>query len=294
MRDSLRMKEQQKIKWIRKPAADECLRLHDQNGISYFTFPALDQTGLVRHAFSTRLGGVSQGQFATMNFSFTRGDDPEHVRENYRRMADVLGVSEEKMVLSHQTHTTNVRVIHEEDVGKGIARERDYQDVDGLVTDLAGVTLVTFFADCVPLYLVDPVHRAIGLSHSGWRGTVHRMGKVTLEVMRREYGTRAEDVIAAIGPSICQDCYEVGEDVVREFSETFEPDDQKRIFYQKKDGKYQLNLWEANRLVFREAGVLAQHIHVTDICTHCNPQWMFSHRAQGEKRGNLAAFLSLI
>ncbi|MCC8126159.1 MAG: peptidoglycan editing factor PgeF [Clostridiales bacterium] len=293
MGDSLQMKEQQKTEWIRKPAADERLKLHDQNGVSYFTFPALDQTGLVRHAFSTRLGGVSQGQFATMNFSFTRGDDPERVRENYRRMADVLGVSEEKMVLSHQTHTTNVRVIHEEDVGKGITRERDYQDVDGLVTDLTGVTLVTFFADCVPLYLLDPVHRAIGLSHSGWRGTVHRMGKGTLEVMRREYGTRAEDVIAAIGPSICQDCYEVGEDVAREFSETFAPDDQKRIFYQKKDGKYQLNLWEANRIVFQEAGVLPQHIHVTDICTHCNPQWMFSHRAQGEKRGNLAAFLCL-
>lgn len=293
IRDNAQKREQQEKGWIRKPEADERLKLHDQDGVIYFTFPALDGMGLVKHAFSTRLGGVSRGQFATMNFSFTRGDDPECVRENYRIMADVLGVSAERMVLSHQTHTTNVRVVREGDMGKGITRERDYRDVDGLVTNLTDVTLVTFFADCVPLYLIDPVHRAIGLSHSGWRGTVCRMGKATLEVMRQEYGTCAEDVIAAIGPSICQDCYEVGEEVVREFSETFAPDDQKRIFYQKKNGKYQLNLWEANRVVFQEAGVLPQNIHVTDICTRCNPQRLFSHRAQGEKRGNLAAFLCL-
>ena len=138
---------------------------------------------MVRHGFSTRMGGVSEGPYATMNFSFTRGDNPEAVRENYRRMAEALRVDMEKMVLTWQTHTTNVRVVSEEDLGKGIIKERDYRDVDGLVTDMPDVTLVTFFADCVPLYFLDKKNRAIGLSHSGWRGTVKRMGQKTLETM---------------------------------------------------------------------------------------------------------------
>ena len=104
--------------------------------------------------------------------------------ENYRRMAAVLGTDAEKMVLSYQTHTTNVRLVTEEDAGKGIVKERDYTDVDGLITNIPGITLVTFYADCVPLYFVDPVHHAIGLSHSGWRGTVHRMGRVTLPMRK--------------------------------------------------------------------------------------------------------------
>ena len=159
------------------------------------------------HGFSTRLGGVSQGNYATMNFTFTRGDKQEHVMENYRRMARALNVDLERMVLSYQTHTTNVRRVAREDEGKGIVRARDYKDVDGLITDVQGITLVTFYADCVPLYFLDPVHRAIGLSHSGWRGTVKRMGKVTLEAMAEAYGTSPADVLCCIGPSICQDWF---------------------------------------------------------------------------------------
>ncbi len=157
--------------WNRKPEK-EMLDIKEKNGVVWLEFPALAEIGMVKHGFSTRLGGISQGEFSTMNFTFTRGDNPEHVKENYRRMAEALQVDERRMVLSWQTHTTNVRVVTEEDAGKGIWRERDYQDVDGLVTNVPGITLVTFFADCVPLYVADPVHRAIGLSHSGWRGTV--------------------------------------------------------------------------------------------------------------------------
>ena len=131
-----------------------------------------------------------------MNFSFTRGDDRDDVLENYRRMAAALGVDRERMVLTWQTHTTNVRRVTEEDEGKGIVRDRDYRDVDGLITDIPGITLVTFFADCVPLYFLDPVHKAIGLSHSGWRGTVKRMGQVTVDAMKEAFGTRPEDIIA--------------------------------------------------------------------------------------------------
>lgn len=280
------------MEWNRKDSRER-LDIKEKNGVVWLEFPALSRPGMVRHGFSTRLGGVSEGKFSTMNLTFTRGDNPEHVRENYRRIADALEVEDGKMVLSWQTHTTNVRVVKEEDAGKGIDRERDYKDVDGLVTNVPGITLVTFYADCVPLYILDPVHSAIGLSHSGWRGTLHRMGGETLEVMNREYGTRPEDVIVCIGPSICQDCFEVGEEVVREFARVFQIPDLPGLYYRKENGKYQLNLWRANEIVFREAGVLSENIHVTDICTRCNPQLLFSHRAMGTERGNLAAFLCL-
>lgn len=278
--------------WIRKPGKEQ-IKLNEKDGVCYLTFPALEQTGMVAHSFSTRIGGVSEGKFATMNFTFTRGDKPEHVLENYRRMAAILGTEREKMVLSWQTHTTNVRKVTEADAGKGVVRERDYRDVDGLITNVPGITLVTFYADCVPLYLLDTVHHAIGLSHSGWRGTVNRMGQATLDAMKREYGTDPEDVIACIGPSICQDCFEVGEEVVEAFSSAFAPEYHDELFYRKENGKYQLDLWRANQIVFAEAGVREANIHTSDICTHCNPELLFSHRTMGTERGNLSAFLCL-
>ncbi len=278
--------------WIRKgekPVLGEITSA----GVTYLAFPALEETGLVRHAFSTRLGGVSKGPYATMNFSFTRGDNPDDVQENYTRMARALGVKKERMVLTWQTHTTNVRVVTEEDEGKGIVKERDYQDVDGLLTNRPGVTLVTFFADCVPLYFVDTKNKAIGLSHSGWRGTVKRMGEKTLRAMEKEFGTVPEDVVCAVGPSICQGCYEVGPEVIEEFKHAFAQKDHGRLFYRKANGKFQLDLWEANRIVLLEAGVPENQISVTDICTHCNPALLFSHRTNPKERGNLCAFLCL-
>lgn len=281
-----------KYNWIRKKAAGQLLE-KEAGGVTYLAFPALDASGLVKHGFSTRMGGVSEGKFATMNFAFTRGDQAGHVQENYRRMAKALDVDVSKMVLSWQTHTTNIKKVTAADAGSGLVREREYRDIDGLITNVPGLTLVTFYADCVPLYLVDPVNRAIGLSHSGWRGTVNRMGRVTIEAMAKEYGTRAEDLIVGIGPSICQDCFEVGAEVVAEFKQAFDSGCHDRLFYPKANGKYQLDLWYANEVIFREAGVLPERIHTTDICTHCNPDLLFSHRTQGDERGNLAAFLSL-
>ena len=208
-------------------------------------------------------------------------------------MAKALEVDMERMVLAYQTHTTNVRRVTKEDGGKGILRERDYRDVDGLITDAPGITLVTFFADCVPLYFLDPVHRAIGLSHSGWRGTVRRMGRATLEAMGEAFGTRPKDVLACVGPSICRDCFEVGREVAEEFQKEFSRKYWDELFYEKENGKFQLDLWRSNEIILQEAGVLPEHIQVTDICTRCNPQYLFSHRFAGEERGNLAAFLCL-
>lgn len=278
---------------IIKKTEETVLTVKENRGVTYLSFPILEDTGLVSHAFSTRLGGVSKGDFATMNFSFTRGDDRDDVLENYRRMAAALGVDRERMVLTWQTHTTNVRRMTEEDEGKGIVRDRDYRDVDGLITDIPGITLVTFFADCVPLYFLDPVHKAIGLSHSGWRGTVKRMGQVTVDAMKEAFGTRPEDIIACIGPSICGDCYEVGEEVADEFADAFHEKYHDVILLKKQNGKYQLDLWKANEIVLKEAGIKGDNLAVTNICTYCNPQLLFSHRRTAERRGNLCAFLSL-
>lgn len=267
-------------------------QLKNGEELPLFHYPLLDEMGIVRHCFTTRYGGVSEGMFSKLNLSFTRGDVKESVEENYRRIAEAMGVPYEKIVCSDQTHTTNVRVVTEADAGTGIIRPKDYTDVDGLITNVPEITLATFYADCVPLYFVDPVHHAIGLSHSGWRGTVARMGKCTLEAMRREYGTKAADVYCVIGPSICQDCYEVSEDVAVQFEEAFSGHESE-ILLNKGNGKYQLDLWKANEIVLLEAGVKPEHLAVTDVCTCCNPELLFSHRASHGKRGNLGAFLCL-
>lgn len=255
-------------------------------------YPLLEQTGIVEHCFTTRIGGVSKGIYESLNLSFTRGDEDAAVRENFRRLAGAMKTDVSKFVFTDQTHTTNVRRVTAEDAGKGIVKERDYTDIDGLITNEPGLVLSTFYADCVPLYFVDPVHRAIGMSHSGWKGTVGKMGAATITAMKREFGTEAKDLVCAIGPSICQDCYEVSEDVADAFKEAF-PGHADEILLDKKNGKYQLDLWRTNEIVLTEAGVLKENIAVTNICTCCNPDLLFSHRASHGKRGNLGAFIYL-
>ena len=255
-------------------------------------FGLLEETGIVEHCFTTRMGGVSQGIFESLNLSFTRGDDPEVVMENYRRVAQAMGRELSDIVTSDQTHTTNVRKVGRAEGGCGVTKPREYTDVDGLITNEPGVVLATFYADCVPLYFVDPVHRAIGLSHSGWRGTVGRMGKKTLEAMHEAFGTKPEDVYAAVGPSICQDCYEISEDVAEHFYTEF-PECGEEILLNKGNGKYQLDLWKTNEIILLEAGILPEHLAVTNICTCCNDKLLFSHRASQGKRGNLGAFMCL-
>ena len=261
--------------------------------VLYLAYPLLEKTGLVNHGFSTKVGGVSEGIWESMNLSFSRGDDSACVKENFKRISHAIGVEPENLVFAAQTHTTNVRVADENDRGKGFQKSVDYTDVDGLITNVPGLCLTTFYADCVPLFFVDPVRKAIGLSHSGWRGTVKRMGQATLEKMKQEYGTKAEDVIAAIGPSICQDCYEVSEDVILEFQSNFDEKHWRDLFYKKENGKYQLNLWKANEIILIEAGVCPKNIAVTNICTNCNSDLLFSHRATKGERGSLAAFMAL-
>lgn len=260
----------------------------DGQELVYLTFPAFDNLPMVRHLFSTRLGGVSEGDCASLNFAFTRDTSNENVLENYRRIAEILGIGAEDFVASHQTHTTNICRVTEADCGKGIVRARDYSDVDGLVTDVPEICLVTFHADCVPLFFVDPVHNCIGLAHSGWRGTADKMGARMVQKMQECFGTNPEDLHVGIGPSICVDCYEVGEDVAEFFF-----DIPGALRKGKTEGKFQLDLWKANQYILKKAGVPTSQISVTDICTCCNKDILFSHRGSNGHRGNLAAFLML-
>ena len=277
------------------------------NGVPFLRFPGFDETCHVRHAFSTRLGGVSKGCYESMNLSFTRGDDETAVRENFRRMAEVVGATPEDIVCTFQTHTTNIRTVTREDAGKGVVKERDYTDIDGLVTDDPSVVLTVFYADCVPLLFADPVHRAIGTAHAGWRGSVGGIGRNMVRRLREQFGTRPEDLRVAVGPSICADCYEVGEEVVEQVRDALADSGiamdadgsvpgSGTVCFRKEQapgGKWQLDLHALNRLLLREAGIPDEQIFITDICTKCNPQLLFSYRVMGEKRGNLSAFLRI-
>ena len=262
-----------------------------QGEMEYLTFPLLEETGIVRHLFTTRLGGISRGDFSSLNLSFTRGDSREAVLENYNRVGEALGCSPEDMTASHQTHTTNIRVVTDEDRGKGITRPRDYDNIDGLITGERGLALVTYYADCVPLFFVDTSLQVIGLAHSGWRGTVAGMGACMVEAMEKEFGCRPENLKTAIGPSVCRDCYEVSREVAEQFIRRF---GEAVVTPGRQPDKYQLDLWLANRLLLEQAGVPRENIAVTDVCTCHNCSYLYSHRVSGEKRGNLGAFLMLV
>lgn len=280
---------------FRKKEEREVIALKDfraQGGVPLLFFPLLEQAGIAEHGITTRKGGVSKGIYAELNLSYTRGDDRGAVDENFRRTTVSFHAETEDFVLTDQTHTVNVRKVTRDDRGKGITKERDYRDTDGLITNETGIVLAAFFADCVPLLFADPVQCAVGVSHSGWRGTLARMGRETVYAMKEAYGSRPQDIICAIGPSICQSCYEVSEDVAELFMEEF-PEMGNRLCAPSLPGKYQLDLWKANEIVLKEAGILDEHLAVTNICTCCNPKLLFSHRASQGKRGNFGAFIRL-
>lgn len=264
--------------------------INEKNGVKYITFPKLIAAGLTKHAFSTRIGGVSEGDFASMNMSFSRGDKKENVLENYKRLSEAVGIDPKTIVLSHQTHTNNVLCVNESHIGIGITKPR-FEDIDGLITDKENVALVTQYADCTPLLFFDKKNRVIASSHSGWRGTVQQIGRVTVNKMVSEYGSDPRDIIVAIGPVICKSCYEVDTPVYNEFKKLdLELD---RIFERVDSEHFLLDLREANRQILIKSGIRDENIDICDICTACNSEEMYSHRVLGDKRGNLCAIISL-
>ena len=269
------------------------LNIIEKGNLKYITFPKIEASGIVRHTFSTRLGGVSSGDQKWMNLSFNRpGETRENVLKNYEILCGAVGIDTSHLVLSHQTHTNNVLTVTEKDRGVGITKP-SFSDIDGLVTNCKGVALVTQYADCTPLLFCDPINKVIASSHAGWKGTAKLIAKVTVEKMVNEFNCDPTNIIVGIGPNICKDCYEVDTPVFNEFEKIdfLKLDD---IVTDKGNGKYQLDLREANRQILIHSGILPQNIDVTDICTCCNSDEMHSHRATGGKRGNLAAIIELI
>lgn len=267
------------------------LNVREKDGLVYLTFPLFDECG-VRHAFTTRMGGVSEGEYASFNTGFDRGEAYEKVYENYRRLCAAIGIDEKRLILSKQTHTNNVRTVCEDDIGNGIVKPQAFSDVDGLISGLSGVGLVTQYADCVPLAFYDKKKKIIATSHSGWRGTVAEIGRVTVEQMTRDFASNPRDIIAGIGPCIGNCCYEVDDPVYNAFAKIdYMP--MGEIFTPKANGKYMLDLKLANKYILMRAGISEENIDVADLCTNCEHEYLHSHRYTGGKRGNLGLVIAL-
>lgn len=271
------------------------MELEVQEGVGVLRFPAWRELAFVTHAFSTRLGGVSGQEFAAMNLGFGRGDPDENVAENYRRFCAAAGFDPESLTCGCQVHKTEIRRVDESHRGQGIWRANTCDNADGLCTNVPGVTLVVYAADCVPVYFIDPEHRAIGLAHAGWRGAASGMPQVMAERMAAEFGSRPERLLAAIGPSICKECFEVDEPVARVFLAL--PDADRFVSGPAADPagqeKYHIDLWECCRQSLLRAGLLPKHITVGGVCTMEESSLLFSHRKTRGQRGSNAAMLAL-
>lgn len=223
--------------------------------IRYFSIPDLDKSGRVKTLFTTSCD-------TAWNF------EDEKAQENYSALGRQLGITLENMVKSKQTHTDIVKVVSHKNGGDGILRPLDEsQPYDGLITNEKNLLLCTVEADCVPVYFYDPVKEVIAMVHSGWKGTVKKISEVTIKKMKSSFGCRPQDLLVAIGPHICKDCYEVGEDVFEEFSQSFESRDLQKIFVPKNQRKYLLNLEETVRLTLERNGIPGANIFSAGICT---------------------------
>ncbi len=268
------------------------MKLNNVNSVPYLTYNSLSEIDFINHAFSTRLGGVSTDEFTSMNLAFNRGDSPENVTENYKRFCKSAGFDYESLTASSQDHHTFVRAVTKENVGVGIYKPKDIESVDALITNEPGVTLVTYYADCTPLFFVDTKQKAIGLAHAGWRGTVGRIGDNVVKKMQSLYGTDPSDIKAAIGPAISVCCYEVDKPCADNFLALDELDSTKFVF-PKGNGKFMIDLLETNRQILVHAGVKNENITVSDVCTNCNNELLWSHRATKGHRGTMSAFMCI-
>ncbi len=243
------------------------------------------------HCFTTRLGGMSSGECSSLNMGFNKNDSRENVMDNYLMLSENLGIDCKDMVFSNQVHDSKIKIVDESDRGKGICRESDIKGYDGLVTNKKGVALVTFYADCVPVFFYDFHKKVIALCHSGWRGTVKEIAKETVGAMTREYGCSPEDVEAAIGPSIGPCCFEVGAEVYGEFKSRAEWS--QKYCNKTMDSKWYINLQGIIKDTLLNSGINEKRICVSGVCTKCNKDVFFSHRGDKGKTGSLAAVMQL-
>lgn len=239
----------------------------------------------IKHGFTSRLGGVSHGKVYGFNFGFRVGDDESAVYENYRLMAGDMKIDLSKAVLSRQTHTDNIRIVTESDHGKGICRESDIFDTDGLVTDVKGTSLIVFSADCNPILLWDRKKNVISAVHSGWRGTVKHISQKAVGIMVSHFNCSASDIVAAVGPSIGPCCFEFGSEAVALFDEKY--------IAKAENDKYKVDLWSIIYDDLWQSGLLSENIDISRICTVCQSDRYYSYRTQKEKTGRQIAVITL-
>ncbi len=264
------------------------------DAVCYLTFPSFEKYDNLRHGFSTRLGGVSDGIYKSMNLNFNKGDKVKNVRQNFEIISKAIGVDIKSLVAAAQTHSTNIRKVTIKEKGIGIYRSKDLNDIDGLITNEKNITLVTYYADCVPIYFYDDKNKVIALAHAGWRGTVNKIAEKMIYKMTNEFNSDVKNIKTAIGPSIGPCCFEVDSTVASEFHkklESFKPHE----FISKKDnGKYYIDLWLANRKMLESSGILPENVEVADVCTSCNDGLLISHRKTKGQRGGMAAMLCMV
>ena len=243
------------------------------------------------HGFSTRLGGISPPPFHSLNLGANRGDAPERVEENFRRFTDAIGVDLDGLVLSNQVHGSTVRTITSADRGLGLRRPP--WEADALVTDIPGLCLTIFTADCLPILLYDPVRRVIAAVHAGWRGTAMGIAGEAVKAMVERYGCRPGDILAAIGPGISLCCFETDEDVPNAMTEAMGASALRHIQV-RDNGKFHVDLKGMNALRLEKCGLSPEHITVSDACTMCQHERFWSHRYTRGQRGSQAAMIQLL
>ncbi len=267
-------------------------RKEEKNGVVIFTIPYFSETNLVIHGFTSRIGGVSPTPYHSLNMGFTVDDDLLLVLENRKRVADILKFPLEHLVAAKQVHQDNIAIVTHKDKGKGALKYDDaIECTDALITMEKNLPLSTYYADCVPIFILDPVTPAIGLAHAGWKGTAFGIGAKTVLKMEKVFGTKIKNLKIAIGPSIGPCCYQVDERIrglfLKEFPAALE------YFQDSKPGHWQLNLWEANKGSLTEIGLLEEQIITSRICTACNTELFFSHRKEQGLTGRMAALMML-
>lgn len=254
--------------------------------LAYVASPLLDTP----HGFSTRLGGVSRGHLASLNLGCHRGDEPDRVRENYRRFCAAIGVDMGAIVMTNQVHGDVVRGVDEGDIKADLLAQTLFE-ADGLTTDRPGVALAIFSADCVPILFFDPVARAVGACHAGWRGTAAAIAAKTVRAMAQRYGCKAEDIHCAIGPAIGPCCFETDGDVPEAMKTAL--GDLAAPYMSKTGEKWQVDLKGINRALLLDAGVGEEHIDLSGECTCCEHERYWSHRYTKGLRGSQAAVIAL-
>lgn len=265
----------------------------DEAGLLFYTFPHFSAADGLVHAFSSRLGGLSTGCCASLNLAFAHPEDSHaNVAENLRRFGAAVGFQPQHLVLTQQTHSINIHRATAQDAGRGITRPIGYTQIDGLITNEPGLPLLTYHADCTPLFFYAPQSRFCGVAHAGWRGTAQGMARAMVEALTAA-GCRAEELLVGIGPAAGPCHYQVGEEVVAHFAGQADESGPLYLPDPQTPGRYLLDLWRANRLQLLQSGVPASQIIIGGLCTICHPDIFYSHRVQGRARGSLAAVIML-